>query len=70
MSKDIGCDPLGNGQFRMVPSGDIVDHEERNRRLPPKPHGRNDCIGLSWEQIAAKQGGMQTLDITRAKSRQ
>jgi len=30
---DYGADPLGNGQFRMVPSGDIVDTEERNRRL-------------------------------------
>ncbi|MDE2102511.1 MAG: hypothetical protein KGL39_35015 [Patescibacteria group bacterium] len=31
--KDYGADPLGNGKFRMVPSGDIVDFEERNRRL-------------------------------------
>jgi len=30
---DYGCDPLGNGQFRMVPSGDIVGWDERNRRL-------------------------------------
>lgn len=30
---DYGADPLGNGLFRMVPSGDIVDFEERNRRL-------------------------------------
>jgi hypothetical protein len=30
---DYGADPLGNGKFRMVPSGDIVDFEERNRRL-------------------------------------
>ena len=30
---DYGCDPLGNGQYRMVPSGDIVDIEERNRRM-------------------------------------
>jgi hypothetical protein len=32
-SEDHGCDPLGDGRFRMVPSGDIVDQEERNRRL-------------------------------------
>jgi len=25
--------PLGNGKFKMVPSGDIVDFEERNKRL-------------------------------------
>ncbi len=30
---DYGSDPLGNGMFRMVPSGDIVGWEERNRRL-------------------------------------
>lgn len=30
---DHGCDPLGNGQYRMVPSGDIVDAAERDRRL-------------------------------------
>jgi hypothetical protein len=33
VGKDYGCDPIGNGMFRMVPSGDIVDYEERNRRL-------------------------------------
>ncbi len=30
---DYGADPLGNGMFRMVPSGDVVGFEERNRRL-------------------------------------
>ena len=30
---DYGADPLGDGMFRMVPSGDVVDHAERNRRL-------------------------------------
>ena len=30
---DWGCDPIGDGAFRMVPSGDIVDFDERNRRL-------------------------------------
>lgn len=34
---DHGADPLGNGMFRMVPSGDIVDYEERMRRLPARP---------------------------------
>ena len=32
---DYGADPLGDGTFRMVPSGDIVDFAERNRRLTP-----------------------------------
>ena len=30
---DYGADPVGDGTFRMVPSGDIVDLDERNRRL-------------------------------------
>jgi hypothetical protein len=30
---DYGCDPVGNGMFKMVPSGDIVNWEERCRRL-------------------------------------
>ena len=25
--KDYGSDPLGDGKFRMIPSGDIVDFE-------------------------------------------
>ena len=31
--KDYGCDPMGDGMFRMVPSGDIVAKTERDRRL-------------------------------------
>jgi len=30
---DIGADPLGDGTFKMVPSGDVVNYEERCRRL-------------------------------------
>jgi hypothetical protein len=30
---DYGADPLGDGTFRMVQSGDIVSFDERNRRL-------------------------------------
>jgi hypothetical protein len=30
---DYGCDPLPDGMFRMVPSGDVVDAVEKNRRL-------------------------------------
>ena len=33
--KDYGADPIGDGTFKMVPSGDVVDFEERNKRLPP-----------------------------------
>jgi hypothetical protein len=30
---DYGADPLGGGKFRMIPSGDVVDFEERQKRL-------------------------------------
>jgi len=33
---DYGADPMGDGTFRMVPSGDVVDLEERNKRLGVK----------------------------------
>lgn len=36
---DYGADPIGDGTFRMVPSGDIVDFAERSKRLA-KYHGR------------------------------
>ena len=32
-SGDYGADPIGDGTFRMIPSGAVVDFEERNRRL-------------------------------------
>lgn len=32
-TEDWGADPLGDGTFRMVPSGDVVSFEERNLRL-------------------------------------
>jgi len=32
---DYGADPIGDGMFRMIPSGDIVDYAERCRRLTP-----------------------------------
>ena len=30
---DYGADPIGDGTFCMIPSGDVVDMSERNRRL-------------------------------------
>ena len=33
---DYGRDPLGDGTFRMVPSGDIVSYDESCRRLERK----------------------------------
>lgn len=35
---DHGADPIGDGKFRMVPTGHIVDLDERNRRL-----GKSRC---------------------------
>jgi hypothetical protein len=32
-NKDYGADPIGDGTFKMVPSGDIVDFAERCKRL-------------------------------------
>ena len=65
--RDYGCDPIGNNMYKMVPSGDIVDHVERSKRLPTVKVQQNDCLGLTWQQIALMQGGPQTLDITRQK---
>lgn len=62
---DYGSDPLGNGLFRMVPSGDEVNLQERNRRLQyqKRREVRNDCLGMSWEVIEAKQGGKLIRDL-------
>lgn len=38
---DYGADVIGDGMFRMVPSGDIVDFEERERRLSRFRQRRN-----------------------------
>lgn len=32
-SGDFGADPIGDGMYRMAPSGDVVDASERDRRL-------------------------------------
>jgi hypothetical protein len=57
--QDYGFDPLGNGQWRLVPSGQIVDKAglenfKKNRKTLP---AQNDCLGLSWNQIEKMQGG-------------
>jgi len=64
---DYGCDPMGDGTFRMVPSGDIVSAAEKEARLKARrrPSGSADCLGLTWSQLAMAQGGLQTLDVTR-----
>ncbi len=63
---DYGADPLGNGQFRMVPSGDVVDRAERDRRMEAarkartNPAPRNEILGLSWTELERRQGGKLT----------
>ena len=32
-SGDYGAAPIGDGKFRMIPSGDVVDFAERCKRL-------------------------------------
>jgi len=57
-TKDTGADPLPDGTFRMYPSGDVVNFEERNRRLPlNNTRVTNDCLNRSWAQIEQMQGG-------------
>jgi len=63
--KDYGADPIGNGLFKMIPSGDIVSFEERTKRLPPV--NMNDkpdfLIGtLTAQQVKIMQGGGLTID--------
>lgn len=36
---DYGADPIGNNQFRMVPSGDVVSADEKNARLGARTWG-------------------------------
>lgn len=57
MKPDHGSDPIGDGKFRMVPSGDIVDRAERDRRLPRKREVRNEILGMTWDELEREQGG-------------
>ena len=55
---DYGCDPLGGGMFRMVPSGDIVDATEKERRLKAR--------GLRRNSDAVEYRGFEIEKVTRA----
>jgi hypothetical protein len=42
----------------MVPGGDIVSRDEKERRLAhTRRHAQNDCLGRSWAEIERMQGG-------------
>ena len=61
MTTDYGADPLGNGQWKLHPSGQIVDRQgyEEWKRTKPKS-GRivvNDILGMSWTELEMMQGG-------------
>ena len=62
--EDYGSDPIGDGMFKMTPSGDVVDLEERNKRCSrdKRPEMKNDCLGLSWNEIERIQGGKLNRD--------
>lgn len=63
IKQDYGYDPLGDGKYKMVPSGDIVGKDERDNRLKRiQREQRNDCLGLSWRQIEHMQGGKLRFD--------
>jgi len=53
--KDFGCDPLENGKYKMVPSGEIVNEKEmlsRRKRDMDNIDDTNDMIfGKTWEEI-------------------
>jgi len=53
IGRDYGADPLGDGRFRMVPSGDIVDFDERVRRLR-KNSGGGEEDRVTWVPVKLK----------------
>jgi hypothetical protein len=57
IQSDYGADPIGDGTFRLIPSGRIVNREERDRILKSTREVHNNCFGLSWSEIERKQGG-------------
>jgi len=66
-SHDYGFDPLGNGKWRAVPSGDIVDKAEMERRKSMRSQReapRNEIFGMSWDELERKQGGKLTRNST------
>ena len=60
---DYGADPVGDGTFKMVPSGDVVDFDERCRRLQPvdMENKIETLIGSKTKmQVNMMQGGKLT----------
>lgn len=64
--KDYGFNPLGNGQWELVPSKKIVDKKGLEEFLAQRSKTRNvinDCFGMSWDEIEAKQGGNLNVNL-------
>ena len=62
--KDYGCDPVGDGTFEMVPSGDIVDWAEKCKRLPPVVMDKkiDTLVGAKTAmQVNIMQGGKMVI---------
>jgi hypothetical protein len=59
MKTDHGADPLGSNQWRLAPSGEIVDRAGYDawKASRPKVIRQNDCLGMSWSEIERMQGG-------------
>jgi hypothetical protein len=56
---DYGADPMGDGMFKMVPSGDIVNREEKERRLSkyhPKESLAKRLFGLTEGSLGRLSG--------------
>ncbi len=59
-TQDYGSDSLGDGMHKMIPSGDIVSLEERNKRLANRKKPNvvvNEIFGMSWDELELRQGG-------------
>jgi hypothetical protein len=66
---DYGADPMGEGKFRMVPSGEVVDLEERNRRL--KKSDTMFVILKSWfDEVSRKQSQEDMKTLAKLKRQQ
>lgn len=61
MTEDYGFDPAGPGQWKLHPSGRIVNKEGleefKRTRVTRMTHVRNDILGMSWTELENKQGG-------------
>lgn len=65
---DHGADPLGNGKFKMVPSGDVVDKAERDRRLKESVKAPPAALRLDEAVVEGKESTKPSLTQTLSES--